>query len=133
MTGPAANPAEESSRMVSWFSFLRINARQIDEPPTLFTVTGFVLLAQSHQCRRRQPRVAADTFFLADSNHRFFMFALELVVSRDQVRRDFMTHLLDQLRELRRCYPILIQKSFSLIQRKQLGGRPVHDLFFLFG
>lgn len=109
--------------------------RQINESSTLFALTGFVLLAQSRQSGRGQRRMTTIALFLDDTDHRFFVVGLELVVGIDKVRWNFAAQRLRQMRELDlrvRC-PAMSQKSFGFIQRKQFGGRPVHGLFFLLG
>ena len=71
----------------------------------------------------------------SSAHHRFFVCGLALVVGHDKVRRDFATQRLRQLLELDlrvRC-PAMSQKFFGSLQRNQFGGRPVHDLLFLFG
>ena len=59
---------------------------------------------------------------------------LELVIGRDQMRRDFSAQCPDKIAKL---YPLVFAPSmsqipFNFIQLNQFGGRPVHGLLFLF-
>lgn len=108
-------------------------ARQINESPALFAMTGFVLLAQPRQRGLGQRGMAAVTFRLENSNHRLFVLGLEPVVGGDKVRWNFTSQRLGLFRErdLRMDCPAMSQKSFGPIQRNQFGGDPVHGLFLV--
>src|SRR5450759_3679591 len=112
-----------------------MTGRLIDETPALFTNTGFVFIAQSCQGSRGQYCIAAFKFFLRDTDHRFFVFAHELVVGRYQIRRDFAAQLPDNFAKLNPQVfaPGMGKIPFGFFQLNQFGGRPVHDLLFLFG